>query len=191
MHNRICHHSPKYSYLSVNPNLTSIPWHWVKLQRQSFGWSRKEELYWFARQRVPQWANALKAVCPDLECIVRSFIVMVQRGRCDQLVDFLLIGWWWGKCESALSTFWFQLIWSLRACGQLPSLTWWEFQYLQNSSQILLCVSLEWEPGLVPRLHYWFLTASPLSLHRFPSLISNCLNLPVGTQGKAWRLNEA
>ena len=45
------------------------------------------------RQRGTQWANALKTVCPDLERIVRSFIVMVQRG-CDQLVDILLIGWW-------------------------------------------------------------------------------------------------
>ena len=42
---------------------------------------------------------------------------MVQRGR-DQLVDFLLIGWWWGKWESASSTFWFQLVWGLAACGQ-------------------------------------------------------------------------
>ena len=38
--------------------------------------------------------NALKIVCPNLEGILRSFIVMVQRGGCDQLVDFLLIGWW-------------------------------------------------------------------------------------------------
>ena len=32
-------------------------------------------------------------LCPNLELAVRSFTVMVQRG-CDQLVDFLLIGWW-------------------------------------------------------------------------------------------------
>ena len=52
-----------------------------------------EELYCFARQRGPQQANVLKTVCPDLERIVRRFLVMVQRGR-DQLVDILLIGWW-------------------------------------------------------------------------------------------------
>ena len=34
-----------------------------------------------------------KTVCPNLERLVRSFIVMVQRG-CGQLVDDLLIGWW-------------------------------------------------------------------------------------------------
>ena len=47
-------------------------------------------------------------VCPDLEGVVRSFTGMVQRG-CDLLMDFLLIGWWWGNRESTSSTFWFQL----------------------------------------------------------------------------------
>ena len=65
----------------------------------------------------PQWANALKTVYLNLEGVVRSFIVMVQ-GGCDQLVDNLLTGWWWGKWESASSTFWFQPVWDLRACGQ-------------------------------------------------------------------------
>ena len=32
-------------------------------------------------------------VCPDLEGVVRSFIVMVPGGH-DQLVDILLIGLW-------------------------------------------------------------------------------------------------
>ena len=39
-------------------------------------------------------------------------------GLCDQLVDTLLIGWWRGHRESASSTFWFQLVWGLRAGGQ-------------------------------------------------------------------------
>ena len=38
---------------------------------------------------------------------------------------------------------------------------------------------------------YCFLTASLLSLHPLLFLISNCLNLPFGTQGRSWRLNEA
>ena len=42
----------------------------------------------------------------------------------------------------------------------------------------------------VPRLHYCFLTAPPLSLHPLPSLISNCLNLPFGTQERSWRLES-
>ena len=58
-----------------------------------------------------------KTMRSHLERIVRSFIVMVQRGR-DRLMDILLIGWWWGKWESATSTFRFQPIWCLHACGQ-------------------------------------------------------------------------
>ena len=50
-------------------------------------------LYCFARERWPQWADVLKTVSSDLEEVVRSFIVRVQRG-CDELVDVLLIGWW-------------------------------------------------------------------------------------------------
>ena len=48
--------------------------------------------------------------------------------RCGRVHDFLLIGWWWGstvvvwKFES--STFRFQPVWSLRACGHHPSLGW-------------------------------------------------------------------
>ena len=34
--------------------------------------------------------------CPNLGKIVTSFIIIAQRG-CDQFVDFLLMGCWWGK----------------------------------------------------------------------------------------------
>ena len=86
-------------------------WRWVG------GAGRKEELYCFARQTVPQWAHALRTARPDLEGLVRSLMVMVQRGR-DQLVDILLMGWWGGKWESASSTFWFQPVWGPHASGQ-------------------------------------------------------------------------
>ena len=45
----------------------------------------------------------------------------VGEGGCgvwDQLVDILLIGWCWGNQGSTSSTFWFQPVWSLCACGQ-------------------------------------------------------------------------
>ena len=58
-------------------------------------------------QRGPQWAKILKTMCPNLEKVVKSFGVMVQRGS-DQLMDVLLTGWWWGKLELASSIFWFQ-----------------------------------------------------------------------------------
>ena len=41
-----------------------------------------------------------------------------------------------------------------------------------------------------PRLHYCFLAAPPLSLHPLRSLISNCLNLPFGTQERSGRLES-
>ena len=39
----------------------------------------------------PQRTNALKAMCPNLEKTVRSFIVIVLRGD-DMLMDILLMG---------------------------------------------------------------------------------------------------
>ena len=42
----------------------------------------------------------------------------VQGAGRRQLVGTVLIGWWGGKWESALSAFWFQLVWGLRASGQ-------------------------------------------------------------------------
>ena len=71
---------------------------------------------------------------------------------------------------------------------QLTSPTWWGLQCLQNSSKVLLCVSLEGEPGPCPKAALLFLlTAPPLSPGPLPSRISICLNL----QGRSWRLNEA
>ena len=55
----------------------------------------------------------------------------------------------------------------------------------QKGSTILLYVSFGTDTAL--RLHQP-LTASLLLLYPLPSLISNCLNLPVGTQGRSWSL---
>ena len=63
-----------------------------------------------------------------------------------------------------------------------------EVLVLQKSSKILLCVSLEAEPGPCPKAALLFLDCSSSSLHPLPSLISNHLNLPFGTQGKSQRL---
>ena len=81
-------------------NPASVHGQQIKSWRQSFGWSRQEQLYCSARWRGPQWTNALN-IKP--ECVVRS---LVCSGR--DLVDSLLTGWWWGNQESAWSTFWFQ-----------------------------------------------------------------------------------
>ena len=44
-----------------------------------------------------------------------------------------------------------------------------------KSSKILLCVSLEGEPGPAPRLHLCFLAALSLSLHPIPSRTATVL----------------
>ena len=68
---------------------------------------------------------------------------------------------------------------------QLVSPTWWGFQYLQNSSKILFCISLE-EPSL--RNLPWgctivsILFISSLSIP-LSFLISNCLNLLLELSG--------
>ena len=52
-----------------------------------------------------------------------------------------------------------------------------------------LCVSLDGNQDAASR--YCCLTVPPLSLHPFPYQINNCLNLPLGIQGRPLRLNEA
>ena len=84
--------------------------------------------------------------------------------------------------ESASSAFWFQLVWSLSACGQHTTNFFHlvGFQFVQNSSKLLLCVSLEGgNEDPAPRLYYclfllFLLIVSPFSLHPLPSLFSNC-----------------
>ena len=36
----------------------------------------------------------------------------------DQLMDTLLIGWWWGDWASTSRTLWFQPVWGLCVCGR-------------------------------------------------------------------------
>ena len=64
-----------------------------QISETEFRWSRLGQLCCQAREREPQWANALKTMCPRLGKIVRNFIVIVQRGH-DQLLEVLLMGWW-------------------------------------------------------------------------------------------------
>ena len=50
--------------------------------------------------------------------------------------------------------------------------------------------SLRQSQDPAPRLYYCLLPAPPLSLLSLPSLTSNCLNPPFGTQGSSWRLES-
>ena len=143
-------------------NLASIHWCWIKSQRQSFGWSRKKNCFALQGKGGSQWANVSK-LCVPTWGVVRSFIVMVQR-RCNQHVDILLIGWWWGKRGSTSSTSWFQPIWGLLVCRQhtVNFLHLLGVSVSANSSEIFLCVSLEWESGPCPKTALLFLDFSSL-----------------------------
>ena len=73
----------------------------------------------------------------------------------------------------------------------LPSIWMGALVPAEELKDIVSVYSLKRNQDPAPRLHYSFLTAPPLFLHSLPSLISNYLNLPLGTLGRSWRLNEA
>ena len=101
-----------------------------------------------------------------------SFIVIIQRAH-DQLMDIILICWWWDKWTLASSTSSSNQsgVYMLLGIILLTFPTWWGFQYLQNS--------LKGNQDTAPRLHYCFLTISPLSLHPLPYLSSVRFSCPV------------
>ena len=75
---------------------------------------------------------------------------------------------------------------------KLPSSTWVggglsSYRRTQRSCYVY---SLRRNQNPAPRLHYCFLTASPLFLHPLPSLMSRCLNQLFGIQGRSSWLNE-
>ena len=94
--------------------------------------------------------------------------------------------------ESKSSTFWFQLVQGLVLVLSMQSLssTWvGGGDILVPAKQLkymcqMLCISLEQELGL------YFVTAPPLFLHSLNSLISNCLSLLFGTQGRSRKLKS-
>ena len=60
-----------------------------------------------------------------------------------------------------------------------------------NESDATERLNWRWNQDPVPRLHYCFLAAPPLSLHPVPSVInSSSLNLSFGIHGRSWRLES-
>ena len=130
----------------------------------------------------PQQTHALKTMCPNLERTVRSFIVKVQRGH-GLLTDIFPMGGWWGKKESASSTFRFN--WS-GVYMLVGSLLWinLNFSHLEG-----LSISTKQTKDTVAFISWWgtktlpkvallfFLTVFPWVSHSLPSLISNWLSL--------------
>ena len=50
---------------------------------------------------------------------------------------------------------------------------------------------IPWEGTWILPKGYCFLTVPPMSLHPLPSLVSNCLDPPLGIWGRLWWLSEA
>ena len=96
------------------------------------------------------------------------------------------------EAAAAYCVFWFQHFWGLCACGQHTV----NFSHLEGVSictkqlkDIVKCVPWAGNRALSKAV-LLFLDYSSF-VHPLTSLVSNCLNQPIGTQGKPWRLNEA
>ena len=94
-------------------------------------------------------------------------------------------------------------------CIPAPRLHYFFFSFWPHCVACGILVPTPGEPGIEPQatavkalspIHWtikelltllFLFTVPPLSPHPLPSLISNCLNLLVGTLGRSWRLNEA
>ena len=63
----------------------------------------------------------------------------------------------------------------------------WGFSSVEELKDTVLCLLWGRTRMLPEGCSIFFLAAPPLSLHPLPSRISNCLNLPFGTQGMLWR----
>ena len=89
--------------------------------------------------------------------------------------------WWWGKQESVSSTFRFQLVWGLHACGQHTTVNC-NFFHLEGVSvsakQFRHCCVYP----LMGKQDLVSLDCLSLVSTTLPSLINNGLNLPTGTQ---------
>ena len=95
-------------------------------------WSEVENSFTVFPGRGGHREREPSTLCLSLDGVVRSFIVIVQ-GVCDQIVDILLIGWWWSKWKWNHHPFWFQPVLGLRVCGQVLLLTV-NFSYLIGAS---------------------------------------------------------
>ena len=72
-----------------------------------------------------------------------------------------------------------------------PSSTWvGTLVPAEEFLDMLSCIFLEQNPDLTPLLPSYFLTAHPLFLHSLTFLLSNCWNLPSGTQGRSRKLRK-
>ena len=148
---------------------------WGQRNRSVSVWSR--ERFIAVPSKENKWLVLKKPKLPD-GLGGEVFIGKIWGEGC-RPCDFLLIGWWWGNravlqesCAQPEVTI-LHLGRGLSSCRRTQ---WFCYVYFFRRNQ---------DPA--PRLHYCFLTAL-LFLHSLHSLISNCLNLPFGTQESSRRL---
>ena len=153
--------------------------HWCQTNQNIRVWSRESFIAGSSRENG--WLVLKRPKLPDG---LRGHVFIGKIwGEGYRVCDFLLIVWCWGN-------------WAVfqESCAQAEVTILhlgWGLSSSRRTQRYCYVYSLRRNQDPARRLHYYFLTAPPLFLHSLLSEISNCLNLPFGTQGKSRRLNEA
>ena len=157
-------------------NASSCAWCKVRPKKWKH-WSLKRKVYCWAKQGE-QSAHVQKSLTPWWFW-GRVFIGKIWGEWC-RMCDFV---WWWGN-RAIFQEFCAQPeVTVLHLGGGLSS--------CRRTQRYCHVYSFKRNQDFVPSLHYCFLTAPPLFLHSLPSLISNCLDRPFGTQRRSRRLKPS
>ena len=124
----------------------------------------QEQHYCFSRQRGSQWAKVSENCVSLLEGSVdiysnRSRMGLLRRSGCVKGLYSFNHGVSWGASAVLEVIKLWASLWNEECFIKLLILL--GVLVLQKCLKILLCVSLETEPGPCPRLHYCLLTAPP------------------------------
>ena len=170
------------AWSTVRPNK---PKHW-SLEQRKFMQGPSKENGWFILKR-PELLEGFQR---------RVFRGKICREGC-RVCDLPLIDWGVGNrvmFQESQSSAWIQPVWGpwLMLSLKLPSFTWvGGFSSYRRTQRFVPDCYVYSLRRKRESLHYCFLTAPPLFLYSLPSLVSNCLNLPFGTQGRSrgWNLS--
>ena len=144
------------------PNLASVHQHWNKIWRQEFGWRRKH-IFIALLGKGGHSGLMHSKLCALLQGVVRSIHVFKEQSMISLWTLFWFVGGEGrGSQDYQPSGYNWPDVFVLVGSMKLTSPTWWEFQYLQDSSKILFCVSLEAESGPCPKAALLFLDCSSL-----------------------------
>ena len=175
-----------FSWVSVVPLIWPhvVPW-WTSLGYQTVTFSLKHLSFDGGFSYAVCYAKALQlypTLCDPMDCNPPDSSVhwILQARILEWVAKSSFRGYSWPRDPTWVSV----------SCTGNCILHLWEHHLwsTQKSLKTLLLESLEGNQDSAPRLYYCFLTASPLSMRSFLSLISNCFNLPFATQGRSWKL---